>query len=138
MFGHKRRRTLLLIVIIALLLLTSIILVVITQNGLKTMDYQINWSDVTEVFIQNGSTGEQIIYTTPSDIKEITDYFAAFQYRRTEKMLPDRGGWSYRVAIMIGRQQYSYEFGSNWVEIDHVRYYSDEAYFQRYIDLFEE
>ncbi len=136
----NRLKSPLLIGAAALLVLSAVVvLVLFISEREREVDYQINGPDITEVFIQNGTTGEQVFCTMPSEIKEITDYFAAFRYRKSEKLPPGIfDGWSYRIAMMIDNQQHSYLFGSDWVEIDKVRYYSDDAYFQRYIDLFEE
>jgi len=106
-------------------------------------DYNIDWPMVTEIFVQNGNTGEQFFFTNQSDISYIIDYLEAFTYdTATRKSDEPSDGWGYRVVIIVGNKQdtsnwNSFEFGNGWIEVDHVIYESEESYFKPWIDLFK-
>ena len=88
--------------------------------------------------LADASGGEPIFYDiqNPKDVNNMIEYINSVQIR-SEKALPDHGGWTYRIAFYDKDKHYlaGYIFDTNWIEVDSVRLYTDDNFFSPLLDL---
>lgn len=88
------------------------------------------------IFIQSGTSGEMITYTSPDELQEMTDYLNGFRYVFWLPKNPvPASGWTYRAVLDFsdGTKE-SYYFGKNWLEVRGVRYFSASEYFEEWAE----
>ena len=84
--------------------------------------------------------GNGVTITDREEIHEAVRLLNDFQYCNGLKTFPPAGGWSYIIALKVGRKKFSYDFG-----LDHIRiyerdgsstiYYGPPDHFRPLIDL---
>lgn len=90
--------------------------------------FAIDSTEVTTIFIQNGTTGQQHFFETEEEKAQIAETLNGLRYRAWVPTLPmAKGGWSYRVAIETENRQYSYTFGPNYMTVNGIAYFLPET-----------
>ena len=66
--------------------------------------------------------GNGVTITDREEIHEAVRLLNDFQYCNGLKTFPPAGGWSYIIALKVGRKKFSYDFG-----LDHIRIYERDG-----------
>ena len=85
--------------------------------------FSVDPEQVDALFIQNGTTGEQVFFETAEEKRMMAQELNSLRYLFWVPTIPvAKGGWSYRIAIEADGKQYSYYFSENDMIVNGITY----------------
>lgn len=107
----------------------------IQENNKEQTLFSLEKNSISEILMQNGTTGNTVAYQDTEDIRKIIKILDDFKYEDTEK-ISQADGWSYRITITETTDgNTSFYLDESNVYIENICYISSKKdYFSNFVN----
>ena len=96
-------------------------------------------TQISEITVRNGTTGDDVVYTSGNGLEEALEILNTFQYKRWKAQIPiGMGGWSHAIFVYAPDGTWkSYHIWDDAIKVDNILFRGDKNAFSEFIAAVE-